>query len=276
MHGRLSYHTGPPGSRSPCSIDTARLYPEHPSVHRGQLDPRFGPPAFPAIRSTLDSVPGSKFINDWDTEGVCGIERRLTHRGRVDIQSQDIALLRLPMGHATSSLEATQPPRKISHKLSKPRVGRHASRTAGLLSSNGCLAPSTTRRSNSHGSGGLPARPSTSPNPPPSSPLVSRFASLDLEVGIRDNHLRRHPDSTVRGKSNDGNLFSSGASQTQLPERHRRASINTAFLDLGGVRRIRSVANPPTDCAQYPNSEAPRFARLPSSLKSQVSSQRRS
>lgn len=180
------------------------------------------------------------------------------------------------MGHATSSLEATQPPRKISHKLLKPRVGRHASRTAGLLSSNGCLAPSTTRRPNSPGSGGLPARPSTSPRPQPSSLLVSRCASLDLEVGLRDDHLRRYPDSTVRDKSNDGSLFPPGSSQTQLLERHRRASIKITPPDLDGVRRIRSVANPPTDGTQHPKSGSRRLAGLPSSPKSQDSCQRRS
>lgn len=171
------------------------------------------------------------------------------------------------MGHTTSSLEATQPPRKTSHKLSKPRVGRHASRTARLLSSNGCLAPSTTRRHKSHGSGGLPARPSTSPHPPPSSPPVSRFPSLDLEVGLRDDYRRRHPDSTLRDKSNDGSLLPSGCSQTQLPERHRRASIKITSLDVGGIRRVRSVSNPSTDRTQYPNLSQ-RFARLSSSLKS--------
>lgn len=50
------------------------------------------------------------------------------------------------MGNASSSsIEATPPPRKTPHKLSKPRVGNHASTTAGLLSSNGRLASSITR-----------------------------------------------------------------------------------------------------------------------------------
>src|SRR5690606_11334307 len=97
--------------------------------------------------------------------GACGIGSRLTHHRRLDIQSQDIALLRLPMNHAATSSEATPPPRKISHKLSKPRVHRHASRTAGLLSSNGCLASSTARRPKSFNSDDLLARPSTFPCP---------------------------------------------------------------------------------------------------------------
>lgn len=177
------------------------------------------------------------------------------------------------MGHTTSSFEATQPPRKTSHKLSKPRVGRHASRTARLLSSNGCLAPIPIRRPNSPGSGGLPARPSTSPHPSPSSPPVSRFASLDLEVGLQDDYLRRHPDSTLQDKSNDGSLLSYGSPQTQLPERYRRASINTTSLDPGGIRGIRSVTNPSTDSTQHPNSATQRFAHLPSSLKPRASSQ---
>jgi len=54
------------------------------------------------------------------------------------------------MGNASSSsIEATPPPRKTPHKLSKPRVGNHASTTAGLLSSHGCLAPSIARPPNS-------------------------------------------------------------------------------------------------------------------------------
>lgn len=166
------------------------------------------------------------------------------------------------MGTAASSIEATQPPGKTSHKLSKPRVGRHDPPAAGLLSSDGCLARNTARRPNSHDSGGgLPTRPSTSARPPPSSPPISRLASLDLEVDFSDDLPRRHLDSAVEARSN-GSLLASEPSPSRPRERRRRASTGiTSSRELGCVRRVQSVASLSPGPTHHASPAAQRFAR---------------
>lgn len=99
------------------------------------------------------------------------------------------------MGNATSSVEATQPPRETSRKLSKPRAGRHAFSTAGLLSSKSGSDSGISQRPNTRGSGGgLPTRPSISSHASLSSPPVNGLVSRNCEPVPSDFDTCRSSD----------------------------------------------------------------------------------
>jgi hypothetical protein len=123
----------------------------------------------------------------------------------------------------TPSVEAPRRATHTTHKLSKPRVGNHATTAAGLLSPNGFSSSSIARYSTSQLGGQLPSIYSPAP-----SPVASVwFAPVDAVPRPDDEQLDVPPPPPLKDRSYRSkrtSLFRSKSSQESAERRDRRSS----------------------------------------------------
>jgi len=126
------------------------------------------------------------------------------------------------MGNSQSSIVEFDTHRRQSHRLSKPKMGNHA--TAGLLSPGG-LSNSSRRHSN--------ARMSFLPPPPSPASTPTTVSTFEVYADPEHQHIERSASavSVQHKESRRRSLFRSRSSQGS-PDRERRQS------SLGPLSRV--------------------------------------
>ncbi|GAB1312247.1 hypothetical protein MFIFM68171_02457 [Madurella fahalii] len=138
------------------------------------------------------------------------------------------------MGNAQSTPTSTEPPRRPSQKLSKPKTGNHA--TAGLLSPS-TLSNSPRRLSNAQ----LPNPPPQSPTVVPAPTTVSPIEALaDLERRV-ESGPPLDPTSGAQKESKRRRLFRSRSSRATTGTVRRNHSVGPGSRLVDRLSRTSSM-----------------------------------
>ncbi|KAK0717069.1 hypothetical protein B0T26DRAFT_774857 [Lasiosphaeria miniovina] len=143
------------------------------------------------------------------------------------------------MGNTQSSIEA---PRRLSHRLSKPKTGNHA--TAGLLSPN-AFSSSSRRFSNARLSSNLPYPPPPSPSPASTPTTATTVTSADETTANAEQGIERSasvivplPQDKERRRRS---LFRSKSSQATSDPKRRNSSLGPVSRVADKVGRANSM-----------------------------------